>query len=137
MTNLSSSADPLALVRAGTISAAKANSYGLGPEAFVLLLALASLSDRLVGTLGTSKAYVQQDVTGAEALESVPANAVRAVIQFAGEGRWRPDAVNPTTTVGMPFVSGDIVELTGATEIANFRVINVGALKLDVVYMIS
>lgn len=136
MTQLTHTDDPLALIRAGILTDKTAPTYYIGPETFALMLALTKHADAIGGSNATSRSYVQQTITVAASLGSVPVGAKRALIYFSGEGRWRPDAVNPTTLIGVPFVSGDILELGSASEIAAFRVVNNGALNLDILYFV-
>lgn len=60
----------------------------------------------------------------------------KAIISFQGGNlRYFLDGTNPTTTIGLVAVSGDIIELENLNELKGFRCINVtDAVTLDVQY---
>lgn len=59
---------------------------------------------------------------------TVPISSNVAVIKSeTAQARWRDDATNPSTTVGMPFDIGDILVLNDALSLSQFKAIRTGA----------
>lgn len=91
---------------------------------------------KALNTLG----YQQLTVAATAASLTVPAGAKRAVAVVSGANiRVRYDGTAPTSTVGFPVDSGDIIEFLGAnyrTELVNAQFIRTGAVSatLDINY---
>lgn len=69
------------------------------------------------------RGYAQASVTAAQALPTVPANTVTALVVPRAPIRWRDDAINPTAAVGMYLAADQPLEYRG--DLAAFRMIAV------------
>jgi hypothetical protein len=59
-----------------------------------------------------------------------------ALISIGGSsGRLRMDGTNPTTTVGHPSTTGDIMAINGVQNLINFRFLSDGSTTLDVSFV--
>ena len=78
--------------------------------------------------------YRQQAVTTAAALANIPPAATYALIFVEDQGvRTRDDGTAPTTTVGMAYAAGAVIELNSRRQINAFRVISLtGTAELNI-----
>lgn len=81
--------------------------------------------------------YVQQSVTTAAALSTIPAQATFALINVeSGAIRWRDDGTNPTASVGTPLSAGQTLTYDGS--LAALKVVSQsGTSVLSVAYYVS
>jgi hypothetical protein len=97
-------------------------TVGTMPEVEVKNDAGAPLSVKQVG-VAPPLGYAQASVTAAQALPTVPANTVTALVVPRAPIRWRDDGTNPTTAVGMYLAADQALEYRGS--LAAFRMISV------------
>lgn len=75
--------------------------------------------------------YAQASVTAVQALPTVPANTVTALVVPRAPVRWRDDGTNPTASAGMYLAADQPLEYRG--NLAAFRMVSVsGAAEVNV-----
>lgn len=123
---------PVALDAAALAALEQVTATLSGPVALdaTTLAALESITATLTGTVGVRQVgvapplgYAQASVTAAQALPTIPANTVTALVVPRAAIRWRDDGTNPTAAVGMYLAADQPLEYRGG--LAAFRMISV------------
>ena len=75
-------------------------------------------------------------LTAAKLPPTVPGITYAIIQAVDGDVRYTIDGTTPTSSLGMRLLQDEIIEVWGATALANFRAIDDGATaKLEVLYM--